>query len=213
MDKFQTTGSRRIASAVLGSALIMLIITGSAGAQVLLQVPGDSPGAPIYARTDLEDGSYPYHTDEWAAIVFYRGPGCVPSGFNLLYFVDFPAAFDCELNISGFELWENGPGIDSSPLLTVSSGSSVPIWFVSWPALEAALTDNALTMPELESLNPLKGIATTFHEVLHPLGGSAKVPHLTITADGFFPDGRSFQYHFNSVEKNKPADNVKIAFR
>ena len=78
---------------------------------------------------------------------------------------------------------------------------------------EAAIADNVLTMPELESLGPRKGIATTFHELLDPLGGAAKVPHLKITAQGLLLDGGSFQFHYNDVETNKPRDNVRIEFR
>lgn len=207
------TKRRHFASAVLGAALLALMMTNVAGAQVLLRVPADTPGPPAYTRTDLHDGAFPYHTDEWAAIVFYRSPDCVPDGFNLLTFFDLPGAFACDLTIAGFELWGNGPGIDLAPQHTVSYGVAVPIWFVPWPALEAAIADNVLTMPELESLGPRKGTATTFHELLHPSGGPAKVPHLMITAQGLLLDGGSFQFHFNGVETNKPRDNVTIDFR
>jgi hypothetical protein len=213
MKTLEATKRRYLTSIVWGAALITLMTTDFAGAQLLLRVPADTPGPPVYTRTDLSDGSFAFHTDEWAAVVFYRAPDCVPDGFNLLAFYDLPDAFACSLTISGFELWDNGPGIDLAPQHTVSHGAAVPIWFVPWPALEVAIGDNVLTMPELESLGPLKGIATTFHEVLHPLGGPAKVPHLKITAQGLLLGGEAFQYHFNSVYKNKPKDNVKIEFR
>jgi hypothetical protein len=143
-----------------------------------------------------------FHTDQWAAIVFYRGPECVPDSFNLLDFFDVPNAFACRLNVSGFEVWDNGPGVDSAPRQAVTSGVAVPVWIVSWPALQSALADSVLTIPELEALNPLKGIATNFHEVLHPFAapgtsGGAKVPHLTIFASGELSDGRSFQLQLN----------------
>ncbi len=214
MKTFKATVSRLLASAVAGATLFTLIGAGSAGAQVMLRVPGDSPGPPIYARLDRP---LPYHTDEWAAIVFYRAPGCVPGSFNLLDFFDFPAAFDCPLTVSGFELWENGPPIDSAPRDTNLSGLAVPVWFVPWPVLRAAIADDVLTMPELESLAPLKGLATTFHEILHPFvppgtPGGAKVPHLTITASGVLPNGRSFQYEFTDVFVGH-AEHVRIVFR
>lgn len=213
MKTFEGTKRWHFAATVLGAALITLMMTDFAGAQVLLRVPADTPGPPAYTRTDLHDGSFPYHTDEWAAIVFYRSPDCVPDGFNLLTFFDLPGAFACGLTISGFELWDNPPGIDLAPQHTVSHGVAVPIWFVPWPALEAAIADNVLTMPELESLGPRKGVATTFHELLHPAGGPAKVPHLTITAQGLLLEGGSFQFRYNNVETNKPRDNVGIEFR
>jgi hypothetical protein len=96
----------------------------------MLRIPDDSPGIPAYARTDRP---FVFHTDQWAAIVFYRAPDCVPGDVNLLNFPDF-GAFTCPLNVSGFERWDNGLGIDAGPRHTVSSGLSVPVWFVPWPA-------------------------------------------------------------------------------
>jgi hypothetical protein len=215
MNALEATASRLLASALAGAALFTLIGAGSAGAQVMLRVPGDSPGAPIYARVERP---FVAHTDQWAAIVFYRAPDCVPGGFNLLDLFDFPAAFLCPLTVSGFELWENGPPIDSAPRHTNLSGLAVPVWFVPWPALQAALADDVLTISELKSLSPLKGVAKTFHEVLHPFvppgtPGGAQVPHLTITASGVLPDGRSFQYEYTDVFFGQEPRHVRIVFR
>ena len=225
----QTTISRLLASAVTGATLFTLIGAGSAGAQVKLRVPGDTLGVPAYARTPAPAGGpFIYHTDEWAAIVFYRLPTCVPRDFNLLKFVDLkddgtpdPRVFDCPLTVSGFELWESGPppiGSDAAPRDTNLSGLAVPVWFVPWPVLQTAMADGVLTMPELESLPHLEGLATRFHEILHPIGGpgdptaGAKVPHLTVTASGVLPDGRSFQYEFTSASSGA-AEHVRIVFR
>ncbi len=216
LDNFvQATLSRLLAYALAGATLFTLIGAGSAGAQVRLRVPGDSPGVPAYTRVERP---FVVHTDEWAAIIFYRAPACVPADFNLLDFADAPRAFGCALTISGFELWDNGPGVDGGPRHAISSGLAVPVWFVPWPILQAALADDVLTMTELESLAPLKGTATTFHEILSPFvppgtTGGANVPHLTITASGFLPDRRSFQLELNAVLRNKPFANVRIAFR
>jgi len=196
---------------LLATVLFTTLVASSANAQLLFRVPVDSPGVPAYARVERP---FVFHTGQWAAIVFYRDPDCVPASFNLLDFFDIPASFGCPLTVSGFEIWENLPGIDLAPRQVVSSGLAVPVWFVPWSALQAALADDVLTIPELKSLSPLKGIATTFHEVLHPVGGAAKVPHLTIAASGVLPDGRTFKYEFNNV---LPAAgnvlNVRITFR
>ena len=217
MNALKATANRRLASALVGLALFTFVGAGSAGAQIILQVPDDSPGIPGYARVERP---FVYHTDEWAAIVWYRAPDCVPDGFNLLDLFDIPGAFACPLTVSGLELWVDGPGIDAAPRHTVSSGLAVPVWFVPWPALQAALVDDVLTIAELDSLSPLKGIADTFHENLHPsvgpggLPGGAKVPHLAITASGGLPDGRSFQYEFTGVFYNVgPKGHVRIVFR
>jgi hypothetical protein len=207
MSTSENSRHRQVACALLAAALFTSLGASSANAQLRLEVPAESPGIPAYARVERP---FVYQTDQWAAIVFYRDPTCVPAGFNLLDFFDFPAAFDCPLTVSAFEIWENLPGIDFAPRQVVSSGGAVPVWFVPSSALQAALEDDVLTISELESLSPLKGIATTFHEVLHPFE-EAKIPHLTIAASGVLPNGRTFQYEFNS---GLPAVlRVRITFR
>jgi hypothetical protein len=71
-------------------------------------------------------------------------------------------------------------------------------------------------MSELESLSPLKGVATKYHEVLHPFvppgsTGGAKVPRVTIVASGVLGDGRAFQFEFTGGSKY--VDHVRIVFR
>jgi hypothetical protein len=182
--------------------------------QTLLSFPAESFGVPAYARVERP---FAVHTEEWAAIVFYRLPGCVPAGFNLLNLFDVPGAFACPLTVSGFENWENGPGIDGAPRQVMSSGFAVPVWLVRWPILQAALADDNLTLAELTTLNPLTGTATRFHEVLHPFAppgttGGAKIPHITISASGTLSDGRSFRLVFNHNER-MPAPVVTITIR
>ncbi len=218
MNTFEATIKWLPTSVLAGATLLTLIGAGSAGAEVNLRVPDDTPGIPAYARVERPT----IHTDEWAAIVFYRDPECVPADFNLLDFIDFPRAFDCRLTVSGFEVWDNGPDIDGGPRHAYSSGHGVPVWFVDWSIFQGAIADDFLTMTELESLAPLKGSATTFHEVIHPIvppgmTGGAKVPHLTITASGVLPDGRSFQLLYDDVLKKNTletiVENVRIVFR
>ena len=163
-----------------------------ARAAVRLLVPEEDAGVPAYAR--IERG-YVHHTDEWAAIAFYRSPGCVRATFNLLNFFDVPAVFGCALTVHGFEVWENGgPPEDAGPIQAKLRGNgAVPVWFVPWPALEAALADGRLRMPELLELQPLMGTATYFEETLHPYG-AANQSQLELVSHGTLPDGRSFRY-------------------
>lgn len=196
MKPFGVTLTRLLAS-TLAEAALLTFGAGLVHAQkneVMWLVPGDSPGLPLYTRTDPP---FLFHTDQWAAIVFYRNPDCVPGDFNLLQF-PHPGAFACDLTVSGFELREKGQTVEVAPRQAVSSGLAVPVWFVDWPTLQPFLIDNVLTKSELESLNPLKGQAGSYHEILHPFAppgvpGGAEVPHLTITASGVLPDGRSFR--------------------
>ena len=86
----------------------------------------------------------------------------------------------------------------------------MPVWFVAWPQLEAAMADGILTMPKLEGLpSRLIGSASFFKETLHPTGG-AVVPMINIVACGLLEDGRSFQMHVTGAGVNAP--NASIEF-
>ncbi len=76
---------------------------------------------------------------------------------------------------------------------------AVPVWFVSWPVLQAAAADGVLTITELAGLPTLvKGHADQFDETLHPLQG-ARNGHLKMNAFGTLPDGRSFRVQVTAV--------------
>jgi hypothetical protein len=174
--------------AVLALALagLVLIAVPSAAANVRTGNGGD---VPFYARLD-------FHDDEWAVIVFYRPPGCIPDNFNLLDFFD-GNAFACgPPTTDGFQIWENGPTVDEAPLQSVLHGlGSVPVWFVGWPELQAVMADGDVTITELEAMSTLRsGVASTFQEVLHPEGGG-KNNIINYVASGSLADGGSFWVH------------------
>lgn len=183
------------ARVVLGLAIAALALgllpVGTSVANVRVAFPEETPGPPYYARIS-SDGAP--QTSQWAAIVFYRDPSCVPSDFNLLQFFDIPRAFGCPFTIEGFEIWQNGPGQDPAPIQVKSRGlGAVPVWFVAPQELDAAMADGVLTIGELSALPSLQvGAADRFQEVLHPTQatGSGK---LTITASGSLSNGRTFQ--------------------
>ncbi|HEY5915081.1 MAG TPA: hypothetical protein VJA21_31185 [Verrucomicrobiae bacterium] len=188
---------------LLGAAAISTSIVEAA---VRVEVP-PAPGIPAYARTDFIP-----HNEEWAAIVFYREPACVPDGFNLLNIVDIPAAFGCPLTVAGFEIWENGPPpIDAAPIFSNLHGlGAVPVWFVSWPDLREQIADGVLTITDLASMPSLQvGSASFFDERLHPIGG-AQHPNLSIVAHGRLLDGRSFQFEATASLQIK---SIRIAFK
>ena len=195
--------SKRLRLVVTAMALAVGLTGQGAYAAVNLQFPGESPGVPAYARI----GPDAIHTDEWAAVPFYRLPACVPADFNLLRFMDAPRAFGCPLTVEGHEVWERGPGQDPAPKLVVTRGIDVPIWFVSWPELQAAMSDGVLTIGELSGLESLVvGTADVYREVLRP--GEL----LVVDAHGTLADGRSFQLHAHCLcEKQPPV--VRIAIR
>jgi hypothetical protein len=154
---------------------------------------------PFYARISRLGDLY--HTDDWAAIVFYRPPKCKAAGFNLLDFYDIPAAVDCTpLTTGGFEIWANGPS-DSEPapkLPQLHGLGAVPVWFVAWPALESAVGDDLLTIGELSSLEPLVGSAGFFQEVLRPWP-AVKDSTIELNASGQLEDGRSLRLHIRGA--------------
>ncbi len=201
-------GISRLALVMLMVASLLLVSAPSVSANVRL--PGGD--VPFYARIAAAEV---YHTDEWAAVVFYRPPSCVRPDFNLLDFYDVPAAFACgPLTTGGHEIWANGPATDPAPKMTDLHGlGAVPVWFVSWPALEQAVADGMLTIGELDALPRHTGAASFFHELLHPEG--AKTYVIEINATGTLEDGRTFRLHIQGVGEVYPTihELVQIAFR
>ncbi len=166
-----------------------------------------STGGPFYAR--ISRGGI-LHTDDWAAIAFYRDPACVPAGFNLLDFFD-PNAFGCSSFVSGIEVWKNGPQTDPAPIQSkLQAIAPMPIWFVSWTELQAAIADNVLTVGELLALPSLQqGTATFFTETLHPIQ-PGRQSMINLESSGVLPDGRGFRFH--ATVTNEVVRDVDIRF-
>ena len=184
---------------------LLLVVTPGAYANVRTEGGGD---VPFYAR--IERGEI-YHTDEWAAIVFYRPPECVPDDFDLLDFYDF-SAFDCAPpTTDGFFIWSGEPWLSAPIQIHLHGLGAVPVWFVSWPELQDAIADDSLTMPELEGMpSLLTGSASFYKETLHPTGG-AQIPMINFVAHGSLESGQSFKVHVTLVTVS--VTHVQIAFR
>ncbi len=187
--------------------VILVLLAVAAMANVVLFFPpplGEPGGVPAYARIERAPDGIPqvHHDTEWAAIYFFRLPSCVPVDFNLLDMMDAPRVYSCPMTVEGFEIWKNGPWTgEQAPIHTQSYGlGAVPVWFVRWPALRAALGDDRLTMSELNNLNPLKGTASFFKETLHP-SEAAQRTMTQVVARGLLGDGRTFD--FESVENDQ----------
>jgi hypothetical protein len=194
-----------------------------------LNIP-EAENPPFYARiNDLPDqGRQVYHNDDWAVVVFYRDPDCVPTDFNLLEFFDFTPdpdfglrVFACPLTIEGFVIWETGPGLDPTPFQVNLHGlGAVPIWFVSWPEMQTLLADDILTIGELSSAASLQiGSASFYHETLHP-PEAAQVGRQTINATGSLEDEPRFQFQAAVTVGSDPCcssdgknQEVRIRFR
>ena len=177
---------------------------------------GPSSGIPAYARIEL---GWTLHTDEWAAVPFWRNPDCVPKDFNLLDWFD-PNAFECESFVEGFFVWKNGPD-DPAPIqVNIKDAGPMHIYFVPWPVMQVAIGDGALTMLELEGLSGVQiGIATFYTEIMHPTGGAQQVM-LEIVAKGYMELNNSVQFELKSnwvhddLAHGEPGHgNAKIEFK
>lgn len=178
----------------------------------------EDPGPPFYARI-VPSPPHFLNDGEWAAIVFYRDPRCVPAGFNLLLFFDAPAAFGCPLTVHGASLWQDEPFIGAPKIANSSGDGAVPVWFVPMVTADQAIQDGVLTIGELAGLEGLLvGHADGFNEVLHPsplppeLGGGGHPNHkLTLNAHGQLEDGRQFNLHISEVRGE--IESIQIQFR
>lgn len=173
-------------------------------------IPDEDPGPPFYARVGLQF----FHSGGWIAIPFYRAPECVPAGFNLLQFFDFPGpngpgAFACPLLVKGFLLIEPDATLGTFPRQVIlREAGSVPFWFLPSATFETAAQDGVLTVSELEALRPLRGAASSYHETLHPREGEHKI---FIDAAGLLEDGRTFRFHVTQIDERIEA--IGISFR
>jgi hypothetical protein len=195
--------SRRLIVKLMGILLVLLLAASSVLAAVIIDSDGQ---VPFYAR--IVDGEI-INDGEWAVVVFYRPPSCIPAEFNLLGFFDFPSeagpgAFGCNPpTTDSVEYWQNGPGIDFAPVMAKFRGlGAVPVWFVSWPEIEAAVADDVLTIGELESLPSLRvGSADYYRETLRPSGSPSPGPYgIQYTARGELEDGGLFRVMVSLVD-------------
>lgn len=167
-----------------------------AGELVQARIPEDDPGPPFYARVTPVFNEF-FRDGEWLAIPFYRDPECVPPEFNLLSFYDFPSeagpgAFGCAIEMTGTVYTERDAAPNSFPARVSMTGTgAVPVWFVPWVEIEAAIADEVLTLAELRSLDPLIGSASLFEESLQPRSENHRIE---IESRGTLEDGRAFSF-------------------
>ena len=171
----------------------------TAEAQVRLKFPEQVSGGPAYARVETP---FLIHTDEWAAVVMYREPTCIPEDFNLLQVLDFqgfpdnPRVFRCPLTVEGFEMRESPEPIGFPKLVFTRGTGAVPVWFIRWPELEAAIADGVLKIGDLRNMTSLEiGYASFFEETLD-FSASGANQRLVMVAAGTLLNGQHFQLQF-----------------
>lgn len=196
----------------LAVALATLMLGSAAPAQVHTNIPEETQ-VPFYAT--FQRGFTP-HTEEWAVVIFYRTPACVPADFNLLDFFDPPPRpFFCDLQIEGHANWRSLDDPFPADVHLQGTGA-VPVWFVLWSELEVAMADDELTIGELAALPSLLiGSASFFHESIRNSIRGQRGGNEVIVASGTLTDGRSFQVQI--TEKFRDGEHlfphVKIDFR
>jgi hypothetical protein len=170
---------------------------GGAGGFRTVAFPADDPGPPFYSRVSTLLNQI-FHDGEYVAIPFYRDTECIPPDFNLLGAFhlpgeDGPGAFGCPLLVHGTLLIEPDAPQGTFPFKVMTRGPA-HVWFVSWNRFQAAMADGDITMNELIALEPLRGVADQYNEVLHP---RMEKHHVVITSQGRLEDGRRFQFNVN----------------
>lgn len=177
----------------------------------------DDPGMPFYARVELFP-PYIFNDGDWAAIIFYRDPSCVPADFNLIGVFDIPRAFSCPHTVHGTSLW-HGEFMNGAPkIIEISGDGAVPVWFVPWEAVkDQARADGTLTVADLLAVDGrLVGHADQYAETLHPHadpavgGGGHPNPKMIVDAQGQLEDGRPFNLHITWVHDEVKAIQIQF---
>ncbi len=126
--------------------------------------------------------------------MFYRSPECVPADFNLLDSFD-PSSrpFSSPLHIEGRLNWRSLDDPFPAEIFLRGTGA-VPVWFVRWPELEAAVADGELTIGELAALPSLLiGAASFFNESIRNSIVEQRGGNEAVVASGTLTDGGWFQ--------------------
>lgn len=200
---------------VFGTLSVFILVAGLALSRVAAAQDGlvrtewpsaEDPGMPFYARVELL-APYIFNDGEWAAVVFYREPNCVPPNFNLITVFDFAGAFGCPHTVHGVSLWHGAVFNGVPKIINISGNGAVPVWFVPWDAVkDQARSDGILTIAGLEQIpSRLVGYADQYTEALQPhpepnIGGGGHLnPKMIVHAHGELLDGRRFTLHISWV--------------
>ncbi len=202
------------------AAILLMVSFGASAKEGLISThwpSADDPGMPFYARVELLP-PYVFNDGEWAAIIFYREPSCVPANFNLIQFFDVPGAFFCPHTVQGHSLWDGSNMMVPPKIINITELASVPVWFVPWEAVQSeANAGGVITRASLEATPGLiKGYASHYKERLHPHPdfagqGGNKNPKMIVTAKGDLEDGREFGLQIAWI--NDVVTNIRIDFK
>ena len=146
-------------------ALFKQLVQDSANQTITF--PNEDPGIPIYARVGPILNQF-FVAEGRLVIPFYRDPECIRGDFNFLAYYDPPAAFGCDLTVEGKFVIEKEAEEGEFPIMAHTVGTQVPVWIVDWPGFQELMENESVTLPDIEALNPVKGVAESYTEYLSP---------------------------------------------
>lgn len=183
----------------------------ASGNFIEFSTPEQNPGPPFYARiAEISTKERLFmESGNTVIIPMMRNVECINPEFNLLQLFDVPAAFGCELTVYGKGLIEPDAPPTAFPIIAYLQSENMPMWFVEKGPLLNAMQDGILTLGELQSLNPKKGVASWYIEYNKPR--SVENHLLVIESRGSIPaTGETFEYTVNSISKSQQIVELTI---
>jgi hypothetical protein len=182
----------------------------ASGNYIEFSVPDQNPGPPFYARiADMGAERLFMESGNTVIIPMMRQVECIDPDFNLLSMFHVPDAFFCPLVLSGKGLTEPNSPPDVFPVIAYLESNNMPVWFVDKQPLLNAMQDGVLTLTELETLNPKKGVASWYIEYNKPR--TVEDHLLVIESEGTIPaTGQRFEYTVNSIDKSIQEVELRI---
>lgn len=127
--------------------------------------------------------------------------------FNLLDLYHVPNGFFCPLTLAGKGLIEPNAPMGTFPAIAYGGGTNMSVWFVDKNLLAMAMADGILTLPELQGLNPLKGVASRYEEFNKPRTEEDYL--LVIESEGTIP-GTNQRFEYKVISRTKARQDVEL---
>ncbi|GHB52520.1 hypothetical protein [Mongoliitalea lutea] len=173
-----------------------------------LAFPADDPGPPFYARIAvLGPDALLMESNGRVVIPMMRQVECIDPEFNLLDLYHVPNGFFCPLTLAGKGLIEPDAPMGTFPAIAYGGGTNMPVWFVDKNLLATAMADGILTLPELQGLNPLKGMASRYEEYNKPRSEEDYL--LVIESEGTIP-ATNQRFEYKVISRTKARQDVEL---
>ncbi|GEM_PF-1557451 len=173
---------------------------------VTILFPDEDPGIPIYARVGPILNQF-FVTNGQLVIPFYRDPDCIRDDFNFLTYYDPPAAFGCDLTVQGKFVIEADAEQGAFPIMAHTEGTQVHVWVVDWAGFQALMENESVTLPDIEALNPIMGVAQQYEEYLSPRIDEHEV---IIEANGSI-SGTGQQFTFALTHRGDRIESISLS--